>query len=685
MNRQEAKDYINTQEPTFLTPARKRGYVCPVCANGTGGDGTGITKAPTSNRWHCFKCGLHADIFDLYGKHSGLSDDRAIFDGCYSYYGITPSGDGYKKQQKATVTPQITETEPDYSAFFAEAEAAHNYEYLKSRGISEEIQRYFHVGYVERWKADNAPDYVTPTPRCIIPTSRHSYIARDTRPNLTDAENKYSKMKGGKVHIFNLEQLTDPESAVVFVVEGEIDAMSIFEAGGLAVGLGSVSNQRLFLKYATENRAQIIGKTLVLMLDNDEPGQAGQKQLAESLTGGGIAFVEATRDGWKGHKDANEYLQADPDGLAGWVSSLQAEALKVDRPADVAPRAGESWNAGGLLEYFRNGEVLDTGFECKTGFSGLDDESRNLYGGLHDGLYIIGAISSLGKTTFCLQLAAQIAATGQDVLFFSLEQSKEELIAKCISRHTYDLYRNAKTKSGHFVARETAQLLNKRRYRFYDRDEMQAITDGIEAFEVEAEHLYIHEGRLNGERLTVEHIAQITREHINLYGTTPVVFIDYLQMIEAPEAIRGRASDKQVVDSAVWELKDLSRKWCLPVFAISSFNRENYYSPVTMASFKESGAIEYTSDVLFGLQYSGLNVEGIEDLTDAKLKKRFKAIQADAESKQAKKEPVGVELKCLKNRNGNKFTLQLMFVAAFNHYEEIAFNAEDYAAPRRTI
>ena len=29
-------------------------------------------------------------------------------------------------------------------------------------------------------------------------------------------------------------------------------------------------------------------------------------------------------------------------------------------------------------------------------------------------------------------------------------------------------------------------------------------------------------------------------------------------------------------------------------------NRENYYQPVSMASFKESGAIEYSSDVLIG-------------------------------------------------------------------------------------
>lgn len=58
-----------------------------------------------------------------------------------------------------------------------------------------------------------------------------------------------------------------------------------------------------------------------------------------------------------------------------------------------------------------------------TGFTELDCV---LEGGLYEGLYIVGAVSSLGKTTFVLQIADQIAQHEQDVLIFSLEMSQYE-------------------------------------------------------------------------------------------------------------------------------------------------------------------------------------------------------------------------------------------------------------------
>ena len=47
----------------------------------------------------------------------------------------------------------------------------------------------------------------------------------------------------------------------------------------------------------------------------------------------------------------------------------------------------------------------------------------------------------------------------------------------------------------------------------------------------------------------------------------------------------------------------------MPIVGISSFNRENYTAPVNLSSFKESGSIEYSSDVLIGLQYDGMDYE----------------------------------------------------------------------------
>ena len=79
-----------------------------------------------------------------------------------------------------------------------------------------------------------------------------------------------------------------------------------------------------------------------------------------------------------------------------------------------------------------------------TGFDPLD----RITGGLPIGLTILMAPSSTGKTTFAIQLADQIAAAGTDVLFFSLEQSTLELMAKSLNRYIHaDNPRSALTAS----------------------------------------------------------------------------------------------------------------------------------------------------------------------------------------------------------------------------------------------
>src|SRR5690606_222457 len=71
-----------------------------------------------------------------------------------------------------------------------------------------------------------------------------------------------------------------------------------------------------------------------------------------------------------------------------------------------------------------------------TGFDNLD---QSLGGGLYAGLYTLGAISSLGKTTLALQIADNIAANGYEVIFFSLEMALAEVLAKSFSRISAEL------------------------------------------------------------------------------------------------------------------------------------------------------------------------------------------------------------------------------------------------------
>ena len=133
-------------------------------------------------------------------------------------------------------------------------------------------------------------------------------------------------------------------------------------------------------------------------------------------------------------------------------------------------------------------------------------------------------------------------------------------------------------------------------------------------------------------------------------GNKPVIIIDYLQIL-APYS--DRASDKQNTDKAVLELKRISRDCKIPVIAISSLNRSNYNMKISMEAFKESGAIEYSSDVLIGLQLEGVG-------------------QGDFDNEQAKRNnPREIELVILKNRNGaTGEKVPFDYYTLFNYFKE---------------
>lgn len=292
-----------------------------------------------------------------------------------------------------------------------------------------------------------------------------------------------------------------------------------------------------------------------------------------------------------------------------------------------------------------------------TGFKTLDSV---LYGGFVTGLYILGAVSSLGKTSLALQIASNIAEKGRDVLFFSLEMSAKELLAKIISRFTFENCRDS--------ARNTIEILNN----FLSEDEEQSkgeidnrnkAFDRLKGF---TNRIYISEGIGN---INVFDIKKRIEEHIKITGNTPFVVIDYVQII-AP--IDVRMTDKQAIDRNITELKRISRDFDCVVFGISSFNRESYKQEVSLTSFKESGAIEYGSDVLIGLQYKALERCGgfgkIEGEKEYNLRKAN--FYKELEEKRSKGEFLPLQVKILKNRNGKISKIDMFFKPPYNFFTD---------------
>lgn len=343
------------------------------------------------------------------------------------------------------------------------------------------------------------------------------------------------------------------------------------------------------------------------------------------------------------------------------------EEEREEQRADESPEGEEDKAAPHIKtvseyvdDFLRELDESREGKAIPTGFAGLDEL---LDGGLYPGLYFLGAISSLGKTTLALQVADNIAKNGQGVMIFSLEMSRSELMAKTLSRES--LMRDIATNKTTTNALTTRGVLRALFHGFEKRELL--IGSAIESYRDWGRNLTIVEGVGDVGIKTGENSIKATLEVYKSEhnGKLPVVVIDYLQIL-AP--YNERYTDKQNIDHNVTWLKRLSRYYQIPVIGISSFNRENYTAPVNMAAFKESGAIEYSSDVLIGLQIAGIDKASGE--SDKDYKERFAKTLESVATAKANGEPIGIEAKILKHRNGRTGTVTFSFYPRYNFFQE---------------
>lgn len=632
------KDNLTEYVQSITAPSKGRGmYVCPLCGSGTGPNRSGAFSIDKDGKhWKCFACNEGGDIFDLIGKYERIDSYIDQIQRAGELFNVSVdvpekpvyTGEYTHKHMNTNVSADNIPA-VDYTDFFLQANK-HIEETTYHRDISLETLNRFKIGYVAEWKHPNAEgkSYVPATPRMIIPTSKTSYIARDTREHVPEEQKTYSKQKVGKTHLFNVKALQTADKPIC-IVEGELDALSIIDVGGEAIGLGSTSMINQFLEAVKENSPAY---PLVIALDNDEQGRSGAEKLKKGLDDLKIEYYQL--DLYQVFKDANETLMHDRDLLA-------EEVLKATDPERAEKEAYLNTSTANYIYEFLDGIAKQINTPViSTGFKKLDEE---LDGGLYEGLYFIGGIASLGKTSLALQIADQIAQSGQDVLIFSLEMARSELMSKSISRHTVQMLLEKKTDTRN--AKTARGITDGARYDKYSQAEIQLIRDAVKKYSEYASHLFIHEGIGD---IGTDQIRQTVEKHISITGNRPVVLIDYVQIL-APHDVR--ASDKMNTDKSVLELKRISRDCKIPVIGISSFNRASYNDQVAMEAFKESGSLEYGSDVLIGLQLAGA---GSKDFDSNKAKQ---------------KNPREIELVILKNRNGKTGAkIPFSYYPAFNYF-----------------
>ena len=224
------------------------------------------------------------------------------------------------------------------------------------------------------------------------------------------------------------------------------------------------------------------------------------------------------------------------------------------------------------------------------GFSPLD---TYLGGGLRAGeLTVLGGPQGLGKTTFALQVARNIAAAGGSVLFLTFEHDSATMFERLVA-----------LEAGEYAHDEGITLRNVR--------EALASTDetpgglsarlgtdrgGAAAVAAIAEY---------GDRLFV--VSAQTRDTSTdsirelVLGLAkeepPVVVVDYLQKI--PDG-NGHDAESERITRVVQALKDLALEAAVPVLAISASEREGIAPGARMRShhLRGTSAVAYEADVI---------------------------------------------------------------------------------------
>ena len=230
-----------------------------------------------------------------------------------------------------------------------------------------------------------------------------------------------------------------------------------------------------------------------------------------------------------------------------------------------------------ITETFRQIEQLYERKEMVTGVpTGFTDLDRMTAGLQPSDLIIVAGRPSMGKTSFCLNIAEHVAIEkGIGVAVFSLEMSKEQLVLRMLcSQARVDL---SKVRTG-FLAQKDFPRLAEAAGRIHDAPIYVDDTPALSALEVRAKS---------------RRLKRMKEANLGL------IIVDYLQLMRGSS---GRDdSREQEISQISGSLKALAKELRVPVIALSQLNRqvESRQPPKPrMADLRESGAIEQDADVI---------------------------------------------------------------------------------------
>jgi replicative DNA helicase len=242
-------------------------------------------------------------------------------------------------------------------------------------------------------------------------------------------------------------------------------------------------------------------------------------------------------------------------------------------------------------------------------------------------LVVVAARPSMGKTAFCLNVAANAAAEGQGVAIFSLEMSKEALVQRMLTA----------------TARVDSHRVRQGTLRDSDFTQLARAAGLLQTYQVwidDTPSITLLEMRSKARRLKIDNDLKL-------------VIVDYLQLMRSPERAENRV---QEISDISRSLKALARELEIPVIALSQLSRASEQrggerKPI-LSDLRDSGAIEQDADLVVFIH-------------------RPEYYDREDESKRGL-----AEIMLAKNRNGPTGDVQLKFTREYTRFDSFSAREE---------
>ncbi|HEU4955504.1 MAG TPA: replicative DNA helicase, partial [Gemmatimonadales bacterium] len=242
-------------------------------------------------------------------------------------------------------------------------------------------------------------------------------------------------------------------------------------------------------------------------------------------------------------------------------------------------------------------------------------------------LVVVAARPSMGKTAFCLNIAANAAAEGQGIAIFSLEMSKEALVQRMLTA----------------TARVDSHRVRQGTLRDSDFTQLARAAGILQTYQLwidDTPSITLLEMRSKARRLKIDNDVRL-------------IVVDYLQLMRSPEYSENRV---QEISDISRSLKALSRELEIPVIALSQLSRASEQrggerKPI-LSDLRDSGAIEQDADLVIFIH-------------------RPEYYDREDESKRGL-----AEVMLAKNRNGPTGDVQLKFTREYTRFDNFSNREE---------